>query len=139
MQTALFSFQPLYVRGLKLILWSALREWGNGASNIGYPVDEMEKELAPLPVDLRLLSKGWELETDLEEEGAERSNRVRRDLYALGEILLEGGVWKGLPIEKHTGPVHILVVSHGGFLANVMWANGRLSSSNHDDLADRFE
>lgn len=131
MQTALFSFGPLYTRGLKLILWSALREWGNGASNIGYPVEEMEKETAALPMDLRLLNKGWELETDSEAEGAERSNRVRKDLYALGEILLQGGIWKGLPVEKHNTPVHILVVSHGGFLANVMWANGKPSPFQH--------
>jgi broad specificity phosphatase PhoE len=123
-QTALYTFQPLYVRGLKLILWSALREWGNGASNIGSPVFEMEREMAFLPVDLALLNEGWELETDPEEEGAERSNRVRKDLYELGEILLTGGVWKGTAMEKHNGPVHIMVVSHGGFLANVMWADG---------------
>ena len=127
MQTALFSFQPAYVRGLKLMLWPALREWGNGASNIGYPVEDMEMEMAGLPVDLRLLNKGWELEQDLESEGAERSDRVRRDLYALGDTILKGGVWNGLPLEKHSAPVHILVISHGGFLANVMRAYGTFS------------
>jgi broad specificity phosphatase PhoE len=129
MQTALLAFQPLYARGLKLFLWPALREWGNGASNIGYSLAEMEKEMASLPVDLCLLNEGWELETDPVEEGAERSNRVRKDLYDLGEILLTGGVWKGIPIDKHIAPVHVMVVSHGGFLANVMWANGKSSSN----------
>jgi broad specificity phosphatase PhoE len=129
MQTALLTFQPLYARELKLILWPALREWGNGASNIGYPVAEMEREMASLPVDLRLLNEGWELETDSEDEGPERSNRVRKDLYELGEALLMGGTWKDIPMEKHAGPVHIMVVSHGGFLANIMWADGKLSSN----------
>ena len=128
LQTALFTFQPLYIRGLKLIPWSALREWGNGASNIGSAVAEMEKEMAALPVDLRLLNDGWELETDEEEKGAERSNIVRKDLFDLGEILLTGGAWKGIRMKKHAGPVHIMVVSHGGFLANVMWAPGKLPS-----------
>jgi len=120
MQTALFSFKPVYARGVKCMLWPALREWGNGASNIGYPVEEMEKEMASLPVDLRLLNEGWELEQDLESDGAQRSNVVRRDLYALANTLLVGGVWKGSPLEKHSAPIHILVVSHGGFLSNVM-------------------
>jgi hypothetical protein len=117
----------MYGRGLKLILWSSLREWGNGASNIGYSLEEMKKEMASLPVDLRLLNEGWELETDPKEEGAERSNRVRKELYTLGEILLKGGVWKGIPFEKHPGPVHILVVSHGGFLMNVTFSDSELS------------
>ena len=106
------------------MLWPSLREWGNGASNIGYTLEEMEKEMASLPVDLRLLNEGWELEQDLESDGAERSNIVRRDLYTLANTLLEGGVWKGIPLEKHCAPVHILVVSHGGFLLNVMRVYG---------------
>ena len=79
-----------------------------------------------LPVDLRLLNEGWELETDAEDDGAERSNHVRKDLYELGEILQRGGTWKGIPMETNDGPVHIMIVSHGGFLANVMWADGKL-------------
>ena len=118
----------MYVRGLKLIPWSSLREWGNGASNIGYSLEQMKKEMAPLPVDLRLLNEGWELETDPKSEGAERSNRVRKELYALGEILLKGGIWKGIPMEQHAAPVHILVVSHGGFLMNVTFSKGNFSS-----------
>jgi len=114
LQTALFCFQPIYIRGLKLIPWPALREWGNGASNIGYTVDQMAKELAELPVDLRLLNEGWELEQDLESEGAERSKRVRKQLLSLSDTLLSGGVWNGIPLEKHNGQIQILVVSHGG-------------------------
>ena len=112
------------------MLWPALREWGNGASNIGYSVNEMEEEMAGLPVDLRLLNKGWELEQDLESEGAERSNRVRRGMYDLTETLLSGGVWNGIRLEKHNAPVHILVISHGGFLANVMRAYRMISFQN---------
>lgn len=129
LETALFSFQPLYVRGLKAIAWGDLKEWGFGPCNIGAPVDKLQSRMALLPVDLRALAPGWELKEDIKGDRFTRVDLVRKELYSLVKCIRKGHAWKGIPMKQETGRVEILVVSHGSFLSSLMGEDSKFHLS----------
>jgi hypothetical protein len=80
-----------------------------------------KRVLLQFPVDTTFVPEGWEKNAEKRRERKERAERVRRELWKLGQEALkkEGGRWKGH--EVSCGETHqimeILVISHGNFLA----------------------
>jgi broad specificity phosphatase PhoE len=130
LQTALLGFQPLLDRGLKIVAYPDLREWGNSPSSSGYPLDLLETQYAGKPLDLSLVPEGWEINRE-DQWDKSRASIVREELWMLGNQALQtaGGSWKNCalpPREILTQNVEILVVSHGSFLATLVDANSKL-------------
>ncbi len=52
---------------------------------------------------------------------AAREQKVRRRLHEFGQVVIHGGVWKGIRFEafRGDGNVEIAVVSHGAFLSKL--------------------
>ncbi len=83
-------------------------------------------------INLDLLEHGWEINRhDTEDDRIQRALRVERDLYILSQIVIRGGVWKGIPFQPHQGleSVEILVVSHGAFLSRLLGCGRGKSTS----------
>ena len=120
MGTALFSFLPALVeRGIEVIAWHELREWGSSPCNTGRAVSKLRREWTDLPINLDLLPQGWEYNREFGRE--ERVVRVRMQLRALAAVAVYGGMWNGIEFERYqgSGNVEIAVVSHGGFLSDL--------------------
>jgi hypothetical protein len=98
LDTALVSFKPLYDRGLKIVAWEQLREWGKAPCNTGDPLEELKSKMSDLPVDMRLLAEGWENCQDVSGDRVTRAKSVRAELYAFGQAALYGGSWKGISL-----------------------------------------
>lgn len=78
------------------------------------------------------MHEGWEYES--QDEGSDmyaHVQEVRRELFALGKVLLEGGEWKGLAFEswERRRDVEVVVVSHGNFLSDLVGFDRVLSCS----------
>jgi len=107
-QTAIMSFRPLLKRGLRIILLSSLKEYGNIPCNTGSDVKVLKEEFGGMPIVYNKLETGWE--SSFSNEKKEHAGRVRECLYHLGQNALARG-----EVNKD-GNVEILVVSHGHFL-----------------------
>ncbi|KAH7363889.1 histidine phosphatase superfamily [Rhexocercosporidium sp. MPI-PUGE-AT-0058] len=124
--TAYVGFRPaIFDRKVLLIAYPDLKEFGNAPSCTGVRMTELMKKFGELEgkVDTRLAPDGWYKNTELNIPNYKqvRAERVRKELYELGQIILKGGKgsWKGIEVKgvKKSQDVHILVVSHGAFLA----------------------
>ena len=135
METATIVFssrlnEPMVSKGFP---WSELRECASSEdpekcrpvstpTDTGHTLDEFKKraEDKPFFIAPELMQAGWETKnkTDDPKHRAERADKVVLDLSQFAEIALNGGVWKGIRIDrpKGNGPVHIVVISHNHFL-----------------------
>jgi hypothetical protein len=123
LETAFLGFGPLYDRGLEIIACDSLREFGDSPCNTGHPISELEEKLQGLPINLRLIEKGWETGERI------RYNRqlpafkkvLKKDLYSFCYTLLRGGIWKGMYFEPFSGEgdIEVVVVSHGTTLQEI--------------------
>lgn len=74
-------------------------------------------------MNTELLYGGWEW---LHEYGStakrERTVKVKKALKELESVVVNGGTWKGMVFMPHYGEdnVEVVVVSHGGFLCQLM-------------------
>lgn len=69
------------------------------------------------------MNEGWEEEFLVGgQEMLRHVQEVRRDLFALAKVLIQGGEWKGLRFERweSTRDVEVVVVSHGNFLSDLV-------------------
>lgn len=57
-------------------------------------------------------------DTDEPKDRAKKGDAVRLELSRLSEIVLHGGIWKGIQFAppKNPGPVHVVIISHNQFL-----------------------
>ncbi len=93
-------------------------------------------------IETKLAPDGWEFNKELSDQDhrQNRSLRVRKDLYELGVVILQGrkGIWNGIEIQgvKKGKDVHIVIVSHGGFLGTMQGKDGKLYSTDieHDEM-----
>lgn len=114
-QTAVESFKPLFDRGLKVVLWSRLIEFGQGPTNRGDPVPELKKKLEGQPVELDYLSDDWEKGSNGYLERNERVKKVARTLHTFCRVATRSG---DDPEERLD--VELLVISHGAFLRHLI-------------------
>ena len=138
LDTTIYGFYPLLSghKGLSVIAWPALREYGTYPCNHGAPLETLRTELAELdelnfltkPFDLSLVSEEWEIHRESLSERPGRAARVRRELHALGVVAKRrtGGIWNGITIQGNPDgrDVEILVISHGGFLQGLTGHTG---------------
>ncbi|KAL3417811.1 phosphoglycerate mutase family protein [Phlyctema vagabunda] len=124
LETALHGFAPLFQRGLQAILWSDLIEWGDAPCNdfgswpnFSAAVPDPDKNLE-LMTGVRYLSSEHR-----KEDQNIRVERVKRGLLMLASAMQSAdGMWIGIQVGKLAqggGDIHILVVSHGGFLKSL--------------------
>jgi broad specificity phosphatase PhoE len=127
MGTALLAFKPLLSQGLKIVAYPDLREVGTGPASTGSSVEDIKVMLPEKHQisDTSLVPEGWEKNRqDTSAHIKLRSNRVRRELWELGQQALKesDGKWKGYDVSR--GSTHenieIVVVSHGGFLRRML-------------------
>lgn len=120
-------------RGVSVIAYPELREWGNLPCSTGSSREALEKEF-PEAVDLTLVPHGWEWNRESLAPclcaRKQRVEEVRRQLWMLGLEALrrDGGKWKHLTLAPRTREqqnVDILVISHGGFLGSLEGSDGR--------------
>lgn len=114
-QTAVESFKPLFDRGLKVVLWSRLIEFGQGPTNRGDSIPELKKKLEGLPVELGYLSDDWEKAPNKYLERNERVKKVARTLHSFCQVAMRSGED---PEERLD--VDLLVISHGAFLRHLI-------------------
>ncbi|KAH9215310.1 histidine phosphatase superfamily [Leptodontidium sp. 2 PMI_412] len=112
--TAYVGFRPLILdKKVPVIAYPDIKEWGNAPSSTGVNMSELMKKFPELEgkLDTRLATDGWYKNTELgiPDYKEVRVERVRKELWELGQV---NGVKKG-------EDVHILVVSHGAFLATL--------------------
>ncbi|KAG4443018.1 hypothetical protein IFR05_001472 [Cadophora sp. M221] len=127
--TTYVGFRPLiFDKKVPVIAYPDLKEWGNAPSCTGVNMSELMKKFPKLygKIDTTLATDGWYKNTELgiiPDYKEVRAERVRKELWELGQILLKGrkGLWKGIEVNgvKKGQDVHILVVSHGAFLATL--------------------
>lgn len=123
LETCLVSFEPILQRGVRLIAWASLREFGAGACNKGARKSTLKRQLAGVSANLSLLEHGWDRVK--EDPTGERPDEVLEDLFALGEAIVDDGMWKGLSVGIDKGKdAHVLVVSHGCILAAILGFQG---------------
>jgi broad specificity phosphatase PhoE len=130
MGTAMLAFKPLLLQGLKIVAYPDLREVGTGPASTGSSVEDIRAMLPERHYisDTSLVPEGWEKNCqDTSAQIKLRGNRVRRELWELGQQALKesGGKWKGYDVSR--GSTHenieIVVVSHGGFLRRMLGLN----------------
>lgn len=91
-------------------------------------------------IETKLAPDGWEVnkEQNDQDHRQSRSLRVRKQLYELGQIALQGGkgMWNGIEVEgvKMGKDVHIVVVSHGGFLGTMQGRDGKFLHADTEKL-----
>jgi hypothetical protein len=122
---------------MRVVCWGSLREIGSSASSKGSSIQELTEFVNGNPVDLSIVSSGWEDQVDMcESGGPERAQRVLRELYetyqvALGQctMSMESEEVHARFLEKFDsragrgGNVEVLIVSHAGFLDLLMGIN----------------
>ncbi|KAH7363895.1 histidine phosphatase superfamily [Rhexocercosporidium sp. MPI-PUGE-AT-0058] len=124
--TALIAFPIVNARGVKLILWDELREFGGAQCNTGsslHRLHENIREIRTGVVNTELLYGGWEWQHETgAAERKERVERVKKDMKEFEQVAIHGGTWKGMVFMPHYGEddIGILVVSHGAFMAKLM-------------------
>lgn len=60
--TALVGFRPVFERGVRAVLWSELREWGDILCNLGRSKKDLEESFEYSEIfDTFMVQQGWEL------------------------------------------------------------------------------
>lgn len=120
LETCLRSFEPLTSRGLQVIAWDALREWGDGPCNHGDPLPVLREKVKEHPVNLALLNEGWEGGEKVRHNSrrAKYLESLKVELYSFCHTIVKGGLWKGMPIlpVDDGRDIEVLIVSHGTLL-----------------------
>ena len=114
-ETALECFKPIFERGLKVILWSQIIEFGHGPTNRGDPVAELMKKMEGQPIDFTYLSDGWEKAANRFSDRHERVKKVAQTLHTFCQLATRRS-------EEATErlDVELLVISHGTFLRHLI-------------------
>ncbi|KAI9053293.1 hypothetical protein LZ554_002256 [Drepanopeziza brunnea f. sp. 'monogermtubi'] len=138
LETTLICFEKtIREKGLKIIAMDDLREWGAWPCNTGSKISTLLQEFPALEdtLEAALVPENWRKnwENPLVDPAfvATRVARVKAMLWTLGQMALSGGgEWekgvrvpgKGVKIPgvEEDKDCHIVVVSHGGFLATLM-------------------
>jgi hypothetical protein len=105
-----------------MVAYPDLREWSTQKSATGVPLSQLKDDCKreQLPIDVSLVPENWEKNNEF---GKGRCKRVRKSLWTLGHEAMEkeGGLWHGVDVSR--GRIHrdieIVLVSHGGFLADL--------------------
>ncbi|KAK6587455.1 hypothetical protein PZA11_000745 [Diplocarpon coronariae] len=126
LETTWLGFKNVIIdREIKVIAIPDLREWGNGSCNTGSTMDSIFEKIPGLKnrMETSLVPDGWVINPESgprEGHRPQRVLRIRDGLWELGRIAIEGKgeKWNGVEVRSvETGEdVHIVVVSHGGFL-----------------------
>lgn len=123
LETAFLGFGSLYNRGLEIIACDSLREFGDSPCNTGDPIAELEEKAQGLPINLRLLKRGWETGERIRynTQLPAFKQAFKKELYSFCYALLRGGIWKGMYFEPFAGDgnIEVLVVSHGTTMQKV--------------------
>jgi broad specificity phosphatase PhoE len=130
LQTAMIAFEPALEKRLKIIAYPDLREYGRIPSSTGASLEDLK--IYKNMVDLGLVDEGWETNYDVSRrhlrDGRTRDAKVRKELWRLGANALEKTKeWKHLVVggrEDETRDVEIVVVTHGGFLFELLDVKG---------------
>ncbi|KAK0126621.1 hypothetical protein ONS95_008208 [Cadophora gregata] len=119
----------IFGKGIQIIAYPDVREWGNTNCNTGIPMSLLLKKFPGLEgkLETRLAPNGWEMNreigTPFPEYKQTRALKVRKELWELGQVALkeEKGIWNGIEVNgvARDCDVHIVVVSHGAFLATL--------------------
>ncbi|KAJ5032308.1 uncharacterized protein L3040_008915 [Drepanopeziza brunnea f. sp. 'multigermtubi'] len=144
LETTLICFEKtIREKGLKIIAMEDLREWGVFPCNTGSKISTLLQEFPALEETLEaaLVPENWRVnwENALVDPAymATRVARVKEMLWNLGQMALSGGgalygggEWKKgvkvpgkgvkIPAVEEGKDCHIVVISHGGFLAELM-------------------
>ncbi|KAH7417484.1 histidine phosphatase superfamily [Cadophora sp. MPI-SDFR-AT-0126] len=128
--TAYLALRPaIFEKNIPIIAYPDVREWGNTNCNTGIKMSYLLKKFVELEgkVETRLAPDGWEFNREVMKPYPEykqtRALKVRKELWELGQVAMNGGkgVWNGIEVDgvKKGRDVHIVVVSHGAFLATL--------------------
>lgn len=122
LQTAAIGFHPLLTQNssLKIIAWPDLRECGRRNASIGSSVQDLKEFVNGNPVDLALVTQGWEFCTDKDQKAC--GQRVRRVHDALWNLVVDE--LKKRNREKNEEDIEIAVVSHASFLRELLGEAG---------------
>jgi len=130
LQTAMIAFEPALEKRLKIIAYPDLRENGKIPSSTGASLGDLK--IYENMVDLGMVDDGWETKYEKRgktRDGRERDARVRKELWKLGTAALnkKAGKWRHLDVGGREGghkDVEIVVVTHGGFLSELVDVQG---------------
>jgi len=61
LETTLISLTPVFLRGIEIIAWKDLREYGKAPCNDGTPLEMLKEEMKGLPIKWSLLKEGYVL------------------------------------------------------------------------------
>lgn len=132
LRTALVAFHPIIQKGLQVIAWPEIREYGSSPCSSGsdlavllsklYHAEKVTRDC----VDTTLVPDGWEIQYEGKTGEEVREFRAKRALIALQKLRSLGieatkeanGAWEGH--EVHQGrDVEIVVVSHSAFIVDL--------------------
>lgn len=111
LETALECFKPVLDRGVKIVAWRQLVEFGNGEPNKGYKLPDLKKKVEGLPIDLRYLTEGWDTTPNLYADGPARARKAAKTLHSFCQVCSRSG---GRASDRLD--VELVVVSHATFL-----------------------
>ncbi|PVH85673.1 phosphoglycerate mutase-like protein [Cadophora sp. DSE1049] len=135
--TAYIALRPaIFEKNIPIIAYPDVREWGNTNCNTGIKMSHLLEKFEELKgrVETSLAPDGWEFNrevmTPYPEYKQTRALKVRKELWELAQVALkcekgEKGVWNGIEVigVKKNRDVHIVVVTHGAFLATLEGLN----------------
>ena len=99
--TTLLAFEPEVKRGLKIITLPEIQETSDTPCDTGSDIGVLKKEMADKPVDLSMVSEGWN----------SKQGKWAPDAKAIEARAREARKWLKARPEKE-----IVLVTHGGFL-----------------------
>lgn len=99
--TTLLGFDPEIRRGLKIITLPEVQETSDNPCDTGSDVEVLKKEMADKPVDLSLVTEGWN----------SKQGKWAEHAKAIEARAKEARIWLKARAEKE-----IVLVTHGGFL-----------------------
>lgn len=129
LETCLLSFEPLLERGLEIIAWDGLREFGDGPCNQGDEYIALKEKVKELPINTDLLRKGWHTceKVKFRTQKPQYIDTIKHELYSFCWAILGGGTWKSLKFKEFAGEgdIEVLIVTHGTLLNMI---TGKFSS-----------
>lgn len=99
--TTLLGFEPEIKRGFKIITLPEVQETSDNPCDTGSDVEKLKKEMVDKPVDLSLVTEGWN----------SKQGKWAEDAKAVDARAKEARIWLKARPEKE-----IVLVTHGGFL-----------------------